>query len=66
MIQLNAQLICDRCNKTVRDMLDVEDIEDARKRLTDTDWGCDSENGDDVCAECWQKWDAEHSAKDPA
>jgi len=64
MLDLTAILVCDRCNKTILQMENVDDADEARQRLRDTDWGCESEDGDDVCAACWAKWDTEHPAAD--
>lgn len=61
MIEVNARLICDRCHTPILDMCDVEDIDEARKRVSEeqsTLW-CESEDGDDVCARCWAAYDAE-------
>lgn len=57
MLDLTAVLVCDRCNKTILQIENVDNEDEARQRLVDTDWGCESDNGDDVCAECWAKWD---------
>lgn len=60
MIEVNARLICDRCHTPILDMSDVEDVEEARQRVSEGPnplW-CESEDGDDVCARCWETYDA--------
>lgn len=68
MIELHARLYCDRCDTTLVEMNDVEDEAEARRRLAETDWGgsAEDEDGNDVCAECWKKWDAKQSGASPA
>jgi len=63
MIELNAKLFCDRCDKVIVEMNDVVDIEDAHQRLRETEWGGEDEDGNEVCSACWAKVE-DHSACD--
>jgi hypothetical protein len=60
MIEMHARLYCDRCNETMLEMNDVDDLNDAHNRVADAgdSWGCEDEDGNDVCHACWRKWDA--------
>lgn len=62
MIEMHATLYCDRCNATILEMRDVTDENDAIERVAAVDgsWGAEDEGGNDVCAACWKKWDADH------
>lgn len=64
MIELHAYLRCERCGKTILQMNDVQDMAEAERRRDDNRVGwCEDESGDEVCEDCWKKWDAEHPAQ---
>jgi hypothetical protein len=63
MLELKATLTCDRCHQVIVEMLEVDSADEARQRLRDPDWGCEDEDGDDVCAACWAKWDEKQALK---
>lgn len=61
MIEMRAFVTCDRCNKQIAEMHDIEDMNEVHQRLSDTDY-CVSEDGDDVCGACWKEHDAKFQA----
>jgi hypothetical protein len=67
MLEITATLTCDRCGKTICEMNNIDDEAEARQRLSEADWlgSSEDEDGDDVCAACWAKFDAKQRRDNP-
>jgi len=63
MIELRAVLTCDRCGVEVV-MANVDDMNEVNQRLAQSEW-CDSDGGELVCPECWERWDAKQLESPP-
>lgn len=57
MIELRAFVTCDRCQKQFAEMHDLDGIDEVYQRLEEIEHSQD-EDGNDVCAACWEKFDA--------
>lgn len=64
MLEMKATACCDRCGGIV-DMEDVVDESEARKRLSESGW-CEDDDGNDVCEQCWAKYDENVAAVSPS
>lgn len=55
MIVLQATVLCDRCWKEI--VLEDVGSEDMAWRIAVVNGWCDSDGGEQVCKECWVKYD---------
>jgi hypothetical protein len=60
-IYFSALIVCDRCDAELH-MDDVETQADVERRLRErgSTWA-DDEDGNNVCGECWAKWEKKKS-----
>lgn len=61
-IYFSALIVCDRCDAELKmDDVSSESEVEQRLRMNESKWA-DDENGNQVCGDCWAKWDREHPA----